>query len=417
MTRFPRLRRSRSAAALLVVCLLGALAGAAAASGKSSQPSQPPTRVPLGFFGTVIGNPLFPGLVSNASSPQFANQMDLMEASGVESVRIVFDWSAAQPYSSWSKVPADQHGQFTSDGVDNVPTNFDALDTLVADASARGLTVLPVVIDAPSWDGQTYPGASLAIPRRDAPYASFLAALVKRYGPNGTLWSAESPKLAITSWQVWNEPDVTGFWGQHPFAQRYVTLLRAARKAIKREDPHARIVLAGLANYSWRDLRSIYAVHGARSLFDVVGLHPYTKTPQGVITILDYARQVMRAAGDAAKPIIADEISWPSSKGKTIHNTGYDFATTEAGQARDVSQVLPLLAANRVRLNLTAVYYYTWAGVETPNGLAFNYSGLLKYVHKAFVRKPVFYAYRQNALALERCHAKAATASQCAKPY
>jgi polysaccharide biosynthesis protein PslG len=417
MTRFHRPRRSRRFALLLVVCLLSALGGAAAAAGQATQASKPPNRVPLGFFGTVIGDPLFPGLVSNASSTQFANQMDLMEASGVESVRAVFDWSAAQPYSSWSKVPADQQGQFSSDGVDNVPTNFDALDTLVADASARGLTVLPVVISAPAWDGQTYKGAALAIPRRDAPYASFLAALVKRYGPHGTFWRAESPKLAITSWQVWNEPDVTAFWGQHPFAQRYIALLRAARVAIKHEDPHARIVLAGLANYSWKDLRSIYAVHGARSLFDVVGVHPYTKTPQGVITILDYARQVMRAAGDGAKPMIADEISWPSSKGKTVHNTGYDFATTEAGQARDVAQVLPLLAANRLRLNLAGVYYYTWAGVETPNGLAFNYSGLLKYVHKSFVRKPVFYAYRQNALALERCHEKAAIASQCAKPY
>jgi hypothetical protein len=413
MTRTSRLRRSPGAALLLIMCLLGGLVGAGAASGRSPKP----TRVPLGFLGTVVGDPLFPALASSVSSTQFANQMDLMEATGVESVRAVFDWSAAQPYSSWSKVPADQHGQFTADGVDNVPTNFDALDTLVADASQRGLTVLPVVIGAPSWDGHTYPGASLAIPRHDAPYANFLAALVKRYGPNGTLWRDESPKLAITSWQVWNEPDVTAFWGQRPFASRYVALLRSARTAIKRVDPHARIVLAGLANYSWRDLRSIYAVHGARSLFDVVAVHPYTRTPKGVITILDFARQVMRTAGDAAKPIIADEISWPSSKGKTIHNTGYDFATTEAGQARNVSQVLPLLAANRVRLKLAAVYYYTWAGVETPNGLAFNYSGLLKYVHNAFVRKPVFYAFRQNALALERCHVKAATASQCAKPY
>ena len=197
----------------------------AAASGKSPKPSQHPTRVPLGFFGTVVGNPLFPGLVSNASSPQFANQMDLMEASGVESVRAVFDWSAAQPYSSWSKVPADQQGQFSADGVDNVPTNFDALDTLVADASQRGLTVLPVVIGAPSWDGQTYRGASLAIPRRDAPYANFLAALVKRYGPSGTLWRAESPKLAITSWQIWNEPDVASVLGP---ASLCLALRRAA---------------------------------------------------------------------------------------------------------------------------------------------------------------------------------------------
>jgi hypothetical protein len=276
---------------------------------------------------------------------------------------------------------------------------------------------MPVVLAAPHWDGQTFAGASMAIPRRDGPYANFMAALVKRYGPNGTFWRTYSPKIPIESWQIWNEPDVANFWGQHPFASRYVALLRAAHTAVKRLDPRARIVLAGLANYSWKDLRSVYAVHGARSLFDVVGLHPYTKTAQGVITILTYGREVMKKAGDATKPMIADEISWPSSQGKTVHNTGYDFTTTEKGQARDVTQVLPLLAANRVRLNLIGVYYYTWAGIETPNGLAFSYSGLLKYIRNVFVRKPVFYAFRHNALELERCHTKTTFATQCAKPY
>lgn len=396
-----------------MICLLGLASTAGVASAKTGQPA----RVPFGFFGTVLGDPLYPGLVSDLPGSTFENQMNLMVSSGVESVRVVFPWSAAQPYRSWSQVPPDQQGKFSSDGVDNVPTNFGALDSLVAAAASRHMTILPIVIYAPAWDGQLYKGASVAIPRHDAPYANFLAALVKRYGPTGSYWTAFSPKVPITSWQVWNEPDVANFWGQRPFAPRYVALLKAARKAIRQQDRNARVVLAGLANYSWRDLRSIYSIKGARSLFDVVALHPYTRTPQGVITILTYARQVMAAAGDRSKPIIADEISWPSSLGKTVHNTGYDFATTEKGQARDVSAVLPLLANNRARLNLIGVYYYTWAGIETPNGLAFNYAGLLKYVHNTFVRKPAFYAYRHNTLGLERCHRKGASATQCLKPF
>ncbi len=414
-----RMRRGCVLTLALVTCLAGLLAVGAVASGHAakSKGSKHPARVPFGFFGTVLGDPVYPRLLSDPSPSAFSDQMNLMVATGVESVRATFDWSAAQPYRTWSQVPSDQRAKFASDGVDSVPTDFTNLDALVAAAATRHMTVLPVVIYAPGWDGQLYKGAAVKIPRHDAPYADFVAALVKRYGPNGSYWRTFSPKLPITSWQVWNEPDVSAFWGQRPFAPRYVALLRAARTAIKRQDPHARIVLAGLANYSWKDLRAIYAVKGARSLFDVVALHPYTKTPQGVLTILTYGRQVMQSYGDGAKPMVADEISWPSSKGKTTHNVGYPFDTTEAGQARAVSQVLPLLAANRARLKLVGVYYYTWAGVETPNGLAFNYSGLLKYVHNAFVRKPVFYAYRHDALDLERCHQKGTVATRCLKPF
>jgi hypothetical protein len=375
-----------------------------------------PARVPQGFLGTVLGSPVFPDETSGGQV--LPSQLDLMVASGVEGVRVVFDWAAAQPYAKASEVPPDQQGRFQNNGVDNVPTDFTALDHLVGEAAQRRLPVLPVVINAPGWDGDWDKGGTLAIPHSPGPYAAFCKALVLRYGPHGTFWKtfAGHPQ-PVTAWQIWNEPNVPAFWPPQPFAKRYVALLHAAHSAIRAADPHAKIVLAGLANYSWAALRSIYRIHGARRLFDVVGLHPYTKTPQGVVTILRLGRQVMRAAGDGAKPMIADEISWPSSQGKTVHTTGYDFATTESGQARNVAKVLPLLAANRAKLGLVAVYYYTWASVEIPNGLAFTYAGLLKYEHSGFVRKPSFFAFRHAALGLERCHQKATVANVCRSSY
>jgi hypothetical protein len=398
---------------LLAVVLLIALAPPAqAAKKKPGHRAQATARVPQGFVGTVLGDPVFPGM---ATQPELGAQFDTMVASGVESVRVVFDWSLAQPYKTWSQVPADQAGNFSSDGIDNVPTNWTVLDDLVAAAATRHLSLLPVVIGAPSWDGKHYTDAAVSIPRHDDGFAAFCAALAHRYGRGGTYWQAFSPIVPITAWQIWNEPNLRGFWPIQPFARSYVTLLKTARTAIKREDPKAQIVLAGLANYSWAALRSIYKIPGARRLFDVVGLHPYTRTPQGVLTILQYGRDVMKAYGDATKPIIADEISWPSSQGKTVHTTGYDFATTEKGQARNVGAVIPLLAAARNKLRLRAIYYYTWATVEVPHGLAFTYAGLLKYAHQQFVRKPVFYTFTSAALAAERCRTKGAVATVCAK--
>ena len=75
--------------------------------------------------------------------------------------------------------------------------------------------------------------------------------------------------------------------------------------------------------------------------------------------------------------MIADEIGWPSSRGQTPHNAGFDFATTPAGQARNIAALLPMLGSERVKLRLQAFYYYTWIGAEQRNALAFDFAGLL----------------------------------------
>jgi hypothetical protein len=249
------------------------------------------------------------------------------------------------------------------------------------------------------------------------PYASFLAALVRRYGPRGSFWkTAPAPAVPVRTWQIWNEPNIRPFWPRQPFERRYVALLKAAHDAIKRLDRGATVVLAGLPNYSWTALKKIYAVPGARRLFDVVAVHPYTKTPQRVITILRFVRSVMDAAGDSRKPLVADEVSWPSSLGKTVHNTGYDFATTEAGQARNIGRLLPLLARDRASLRLSGFYYYTWASQERRNGLAFDFAGLLKFASGRFLAKPALRAFKTGALALEHCRRKGATATVCLQP-
>ena len=152
-------------------------------------------------------------------------------------------------------------------------------------------------------------------------------------------------------WQIWNEPHFTSYWSQQPFAPGYVKLLAAAHAAIKAADPGAKVVLAGLADFSWQYLAQIYRVPGARRLFDIVALHPYTAEPRGVITIMQRVRAVMNQFGDRAKPILATEITWPSSEGKAPPQFG--VSTTEAGQAARLAAVVPLLMANRSKLGLT----------------------------------------------------------------
>ncbi len=384
-----RTTRKIAAALALVIGLVLAPAGAVASP------------VPHGFVGVVVGTPLFP---DSDPTIYLDGQLNTMVLSGVQSIRVTVDWSQVQPYKSMSQVPQDQRYLFVQSG--GIPTNFSLIDQMVAEAARRQVTLMPMVIGAPRWDALKHTtGGVVSIPRSDGPYARFLAALVRRYGPNGTFWQNNTPKLPLRMWQIWNEPNLRPFWPQQPWVQRYVGLLKAAHDAIKRADPGARVILGGLPNYSWRSLQRIYAIRGARRLFDVVAVHPYTRTPAGVITILSFVRQVMNQSGDSRKPIVADEVSWPSSLGKTVHNNGYDFATTEAGQARNLSQLLPLLGRYRTSLHLMGFYWYTWASSERRNGLAFDFAGLLKYTpaNFQFTPKPALDAFTKAALALEGC--------------
>ena len=383
--------------ALLTMVAMGG-AGASAA---------PAASVPPGFVGVDVGGPM----VAPSSSVNVAQQFDLMVGSGVESVRVVFSWAQAQPYASWSDVPAGQVGQFVDAG--GLPTSFVITDQIVLMAAKRGLRVLPTVIYTPSWDARAR-ASWLAVPRSPEPYAAYLTALIGRYGPSGSFWAEhrDLTRQPIRAWQIWNEPNLTHYWPQ-PFVRTYVDLLRASHTAIKRADPHAQVVLGALTNRSWTYIGQIARVPGARGLFDVVSVNGFTSTPRRVILILTLVRQALNDVGERRTPLMATEVSFPSARGKSPQH--FDWNTTEAGQARDVARLLPLLAAQRTRLNLIGFDYYTWMGDEYPGAPAFNFAGLLRWQSDGTVSaKPALSAFTRAALALEGCRRIGPWAGTCA---
>ena len=404
--------RGRARATTLALAVALALALSAGSGLATTGATSVPEAAPSGFVGVNVDGPLYP---IGAPGINLAAQFAKMEQAGVESVRLVFNWATAQPYERWSEVPAGVSSHYVDQG--GVPTSFSHTDAVMRLAARLGLTVLPTVIYAPSWDSVGATPSSFGRPAVTGPYAEFLADLVHRYGPRGSFWRGNASADPVREWQIWNEPNLPGYWPTQPFAASYVALLKAADRAIKLADPHARVVLAGLPNYSWSDLQSIYRIPGSRSAFDVVAAHPYTVTPSGVIRILSYVRAVMNRNGDRAKPLIADEIGWPSALG---HSTigQVSWATTEAGQARRIAALLPMLAAKRRALGLSAFYYYTWAASPQRGGAAFvfSYAGLFDYVGRSLVAKPGFAAFARAALAIERCQHRSPLATRCAVP-
>jgi hypothetical protein len=290
--------------------------------------------------------------------------------------------------------------------------DFAATDALVVAAAARGIAVLPVVHGTPGWAART-PSSIASPPRSPEDYGRFLRALVARYGPAGSLW-AERPDLRhlpIRDWQLWNEPSITRYWTDQPFAKHYVRLVRAGRAALRAADPGACAILAGLPNESWKALRSIYRA-GGRGSFDAVALHPYTSKPRNVMRIVDYARRVMRRAGDARRPLWITELSWPAGAGRIPGRPGF-FLVTERQQAARLRIGVELMRRARRKARIERVLWYTWLSADQGSNDAFAYSGLRRRRGDTIVSAPSLRAFAGVARRLQGCAKAAADARRC----
>lgn len=385
--------------ALLTMAGLGLLGAPAAGLGQAtvSRQARSPT-VPHGFVGMMADGPML------YSDFPLGRQLARMRFAGVQRVRVEFNWSRAQPVKTWGDLPTADRTAFVR-GPAGVPVTFVATDRIVSLAARHHLAVLPVVLNAPRWDAS--PQGNHIQPLHDAPYAAYMTALVHRYGSHGSFWKSHRgiPRVPITAWQVWDEPNLPYTWDSVNWGPTYVALLRAASRAIRHADPQAQVVLGSLAGASWRELPLIYAVHHARRLFDAVAANIYMPTPENVINAMRSLRRVMDSYGDNRKPLIATELGWPSALGKSIARLG--VATTQRGQAKRIGQLLPLLAANRRRLGLESFFYYTWVSTDQVGSYSpFAFAGLLRYdVHTHRISaKPAFAAFRRVALHIEGRH-------------
>ena len=325
-------------------------------------------RVPAAFFGVMADGPLL------SPSTDLAREATLMRGAGVGSARVAFYWTSMQPQAG-------------------APVDFTDTDRIVGALARSHVTVLPILVRAPAWaaGGDTREGA---VPDAGA-YAAFVAEVVRRYGLHGTFWAQHPgvPAARIRQFQIWNEPDIQRYWEGSPWAPTYVTLLRAARGAIKAIDPGARIVAAGLTNRSWDDLSTLYDA-GARGLFDAAAIHPFSARVANVVKIVRLARSAMRAHGDGKVPLLLTEVSWSSGKGRSSFNYGWE--TTEQGQAAKVREALRALAAQRTRLGIGGVWWYTWLSPAVGDDESFSYSGLRRLSGGRPVNKPAFTAFKQT---------------------
>jgi hypothetical protein len=366
----PLVRRAVPLVATLCVLLLAACGGGSDSGGKGATTPTASTG-PAPYLGVSPGLPLL------ANPALFEREMPVMAKAGVSSLRMSFYWNQLEPKQG--------------------ALDLDTTDALVAAAAKNGLDVLPVVSGTPAW-AKDNPYDVAAPPKDPRDYGGFLQALIKRYGPKGSLWKEQPdlPKLPIGAWQIWNEPSHDYYWSEQPWAPSYVKLLAVANKAIKQADPTALTVLAGFPDRSWESLAAIEDA-GASGNFDVAALHPYTAKVSNVLKIVELGRKELVKAGDGNKPLWLTEVAWSSGKGKVLAKNAFGFETTEQGQADRLGEALPLLDAKRRALGIQRIYVETWSSAGRNPKSTWDWAGLREVRGTTVRAKPAFTTFEQFA--------------------
>jgi hypothetical protein len=284
---------------LTIVCALGLIAVVLAAVMVNSQRRVALRGIPEGFPQPVA----YPDLPRWGVNVVLEQYDDAALRQNLEKIRAVnFAW--VRQTFPWAKIEPER-GKF----------DWAAWDRIV---NALGETKVIAVLDtSPAWS-QTHPPSAQPNnpPLNPADFARFAAEFARRYGDR------------VDYYQIWDEPNLGDRWNGEVDAAAYAEMLRQAREAILANDPHAVILLAGLApttensrknTSDWLYLRQLYEA-GAGKYFDIASGKPYgysTGPDDRRVSpdVLNFShvilmREEMVAHGDAGKPLWASHFGW-----------------------------------------------------------------------------------------------------------
>lgn len=221
----------------------------------------------------------------------------------------------------------------------------------IVDAAERYDLQLIVRLDRqPLWSVRDLPDEQIKNnqpPVKLQDFGDFCEVLAQRY------------RGRIAAYQVWNEPNLSREWGEKPpNPAEYTALLKVCYEGIKRGDPNAIVISAGLAPTGTQlpaampDAEFLQGMYdaGAAAYFDVLGLNapgykaPPETSPEEVESNEAYGggrwfafrhvedmRRIMVANDDAAKQVAILEMGWTIDPRP---NTDYAWhAVSEAEQA------------------------------------------------------------------------------------
>ena len=311
---------------------------------QSMQPSltplptlSPTTSAEVGFAPDAV-EPLVPSPAPALHTSQWweitvqQRDLDLVRDSGFRWVKQIFPWREIE--------------------VEDDVFDWTQADQFVENALDRKLFIVARLDREPAWALTSPANASVenTPPSDYAQFEAFCYEIAYRY------------RNKIRAYQVWNEPNLAREWGgQPPNPDDYVRLLAHCYNGIKRGDPAAIVISAGLAPTGTglpealpdeEFLRRMYAA-GAARYFDMLGVNApgYKAAPWlspeeaaaapdlggqrwAAFRHVEDVRRIMVEAGDATKQIAILEMGWTLDP---VHPEYAWFAVSEQQQAEYLS--------------------------------------------------------------------------------
>lgn len=290
-------------------------------------------------------------------NPTFENHCKLAKELGIFWARTVIRWDVAEP----------ENGTFNWELVDykiNCILNFSGTDEL-----------LVMFTNVPSW-ASGVEGSWTDPPIHPADFKEFVIEAVNRY------------KDRVKYWEIYNEPNLAVYWKGTP--EQYLTLLENAYEEIKKADPNATVLSAGISNADFGWVKRMYEL-GWKPYFDILSIHPYSEYGPlvegserwyypNVAKVLD----VMAEYGDSGKDVWITEIAW-----NTAENAPH-FKATEEEQALYLTQAFD--KANNEWSEVKKFFWYVIQDYlsDSPGEYGENYYGLIRLDG---TKKPSWYAY------------------------
>jgi List-Bact-rpt repeat protein len=230
--------------------------------------------------------------------------------------------SMGQQGIAWTRLTFDQSVEERTKGT----FNWHVPDTMIAALARHGVRGLGSFVGTASWAADSSSVAncgSRAAPADLNGWSQWVSAAAKRYGSNGTFWTAhpELPKLPIRTWEIGNEVNSGIYWCPAANPEQYAAVYGASATAIKSADSGSQTIVAGLApRFGWQtttDLdvpaflsRMIVADPSLATSIPEVAIHPYAATADDALGVIAQFRRAMRSAGMPNTPMLADEIGW-----------------------------------------------------------------------------------------------------------
>jgi polysaccharide biosynthesis protein PslG len=155
---------------------------------------------------------------------------------------------------------------FTWNAIEHAPGkyNWAFWDMLVDEADKAGIQLIPYVAYTPKWAAEKEDQFWKRPPRDPKLYADFMFQIASRY------------RGRIHSWEIWNEPDITEYWMGSPSG--FAELVRQAAAAIRKADPSATLVLAGMSKGPSPFFEDLISKQHLERVVDVIAMHGYPES-------------------------------------------------------------------------------------------------------------------------------------------